>query len=184
MFCLISELLTESDVEQKLIWPLLTTPYPSGLGLRGSDVLTKASIRRLEIGKGASRKLYFPDYMVVFAGLPVLVVEAKAPDEDLEAALQEARLYGNELNALLPSGINPCVRVVACNGSGLWSAPIDSSAPDVQLVYTAFSVANAEFARFIDLCNRTSLQAHVDKIRRGLRQPQYQRAVNMLGGST
>jgi hypothetical protein len=52
MFCSLSELLTESDVEQKVIWPLLTTPYPSGLGLRTSDVLTKTSIRRLEIGKG------------------------------------------------------------------------------------------------------------------------------------
>ncbi len=183
MFCLMTDLQTESDVEQKLIWQLLTTPYPSGLGFRGSDILTKASTRRLEIGKGASRKLYYPDYMVVIAGLPVLVVEAKAPGEDLDAALQEARLYGNELNALFPSGINPCIRVVACNGSGLWSAPIDSSVPDVQLAHAAISVANAEFARFVDLCKRTTLQTHVDGIRRGWRQPHYQRAVNLLGGS-
>jgi hypothetical protein len=71
MYCLMSDLQTESDVEQKLIWPLLTTPCPSGLGFRGSDVLTKVSTRRLEIGKGASRKLYYPDYIVVIAGLPV-----------------------------------------------------------------------------------------------------------------
>ena len=92
--------------------PLLTTPFPTGLGLIPSDVLTKMSIRRLEVGKGTSRKLYFPDYMVVIAGLPVLVVEAKAPGEDLQMALGEARLYGNELNALFPSGTNPCARVV------------------------------------------------------------------------
>ena len=76
MFCALKDLVTESDVEQKLLWPLLTTPFPTGLGLILYDVLTKMSIRRLEVGKGTSRKLYFPDYMVVIAGLPVLVVEA------------------------------------------------------------------------------------------------------------
>jgi hypothetical protein len=82
MFCALKDLVTESDVEQKLLWPLLTTLFPTGLGLIPSDVLTKMSIRRLEVGKGTSRKLYFPDYMVVIAGLPVLVVEAKAPGSE------------------------------------------------------------------------------------------------------
>jgi hypothetical protein len=62
MFCALNELKTESDVEQKLIWQLLTTPSPQGLGLLASDILTKVNIRRLEIGKGSARKLYFPDY--------------------------------------------------------------------------------------------------------------------------
>jgi RNA recognition motif len=137
----------------------------------------------LSNGQGPSRKLYFPDYIVVVAGLPVLVTEAKAPDEDLQLALDEARLYGSELNALFPSQVNPCIRVVACNGSGLWSAPTDCSEPDVRLVHTAFSLANADFARFVDLCKRAALQEHVDRIRRGWRKPSYHRAVSLVGGS-
>jgi hypothetical protein len=87
MFCSPEELVTESDVEQKLMWPLLTTGHPNGAGYLVADILTKVSIRRLEIGKGTSKKLYYPDYMVVLAGLPVLVVEAKAPRESVEQGL-------------------------------------------------------------------------------------------------
>ena len=120
MFCSLTELTTESDVEKKLLFPLLTAGAPLGLGLGTPDILTKMSIRRLEIDKGSRRRLYFPDYMVVIAGLPVVVVEAKAPSESLDLALDEARLYGNEIKALFPSGINPCIRVVVCNGHELW----------------------------------------------------------------
>ena len=63
------ELATESDVEQKLIWPLLTAAPPNGAGLLAADILTKTSIRRLEIGKGTSKKLYFPDYITSPFGL-------------------------------------------------------------------------------------------------------------------
>src|SRR5437773_158925 len=106
MFCSLEELHTEADVEQKLLWPLLTTGVPNGAGFLSADILTKLSIRRLEIGKGNSKKLYYPDYMVVLAGLPVLVVEAKSPLESVSQGLAEARLYGNELNALFPAGFN------------------------------------------------------------------------------
>jgi hypothetical protein len=109
---------------------MLTTAVPNGAGLLPADLLTKSSIRRLEVGKGTSRKLYYPDYMVVLAGLPVLVVEAKAHGEALEQGLSEARLYANELNALFPSGINPCARVIACNGTALHAAPVDAAEPD------------------------------------------------------
>ena len=79
MFCSLTELTTKSGVEQKLLFPLLTAGAPLGLGLGTPDILTKMSIRRLEIDKGSRRRLYFPDHMVVIAGLPVVVVEAKAP---------------------------------------------------------------------------------------------------------
>lgn len=184
MFCALKDLVTESDVEQKLLWPLLTTPFPTGLGLIPSDVLTKMSIRRLEVGKGTSRKLYFPDYMVVIAGLPVLVVEAKAPGEDLQMALGEARLYGNELNALFPSGTNPCARVVASNGSELWSSPLDTNDPDIRLKHADLSIAHPEFSRLLDLCQRAALQDHADGIRRRFRRPHYRRAVSLIGGTT
>jgi hypothetical protein len=182
MFCSLSELITESDVEQKFIWPLLTTPYPNGLGLVSADVLTKPSIRRLEIGKGTSRKLYFPDYIVVIAGLPVLVVEAKAPGESLDQALSEARLYANEINALFPSGINPCARVIACNGHDLLSASADTLEPDVAIAHADLSAANADFARLVDCCRRAALQEHADRIRRAFRKPKFLRAGNLVGG--
>jgi len=165
MFCSLEELLTESDVEQKLLWPLLTTAPPNGVGLVAADILTKLSIRRLEINKETSNKLYYLDYMVVLAGLPVLVIEAKAMNESVEQGLAEARLYGTELNALFPSGINPCVRVIACNGRVLQSAPVDTADPNITLQFADISAGNTLFARLIDTCRRTVLQGYADEVR-------------------
>ena len=166
----IVELITESDVEQKLIWPLLTAMFPDGFGLFAPDIVTKLSIRRLTIGKGSSRKLYFPDYMIVLAGLPVLVIEAKAPGESVEQGLDEARLYGNELNCIFPSSINPCVRVLSCNGDTIMSCPIDTAEPDIILAHSDLTSTHSGFAKLVDFCCRTSLQRHADDIRRKLRK--------------
>lgn len=182
MFCLLKDLITESDVEQKLVWPLLTTASPNGAGLAAADILTKTNIRRLEINKGTSKKLYYPDYMVVLAGLPVLVAEAKAPHEDVEQGLTEARLYGGEINALFPSGLNPCIRVIACNGREIQSAPIDTAEPDIRLQFSDISAGSSLFAKLIDVCRRSVLQRHADLIRKQFRKPEYRRAVSFVGG--
>src|ERR1039458_857264 len=184
MFCASKDLLTESDVEQKLLWPLLTSSAPTGAGLLPADVLTKLSIRRLEIGKGTSKKLYYPDYMVVLAGLPVLVLEAKAPGEPLGQALNEARLYGNELNALFPTGINPCIRVIACNGHELFTSPLDTSEPDLTLRLVDICLGSILYTNLIDKCQRATLQKYADEIRRRFRKPHYRRAVSQIGGAS
>ncbi len=180
----LAELKTEADVEQKLIWPLLTAPYPEGLGFLSSDIAAKLSTRRLEIGKGTSQKLYYPDYIAALAGLPVLIVEAKAVGESLSDALNEARLYANEINALFPHGINPAIRVIACNGEALWSAPIDSAQPDIQLAHAELSSTKATFAAFVEKCRRDVFQSHVDIIRKRLRKKRYRRPVSLVGGTS
>src|ERR1700730_15042043 len=93
-----SELSNESDVEQKLIYPLLIAPKPYGFGITPSSIHTKANIKRFKIGKGNSEKLYYPDYLLVYGGLPLVVIEAKSPGENLTEAFREARLYSHELN--------------------------------------------------------------------------------------
>jgi hypothetical protein len=139
-------------------------------------------VRRLEIGKGTSRKLYFPDYLVVLAGMPVLVIEAKAPGEDLDEALAEARLYGNEVNALFPSGVNPCGRVLASDGRHIVSSPIVTASQDIRLAYDEVSAASISFARLTDVCQKDALQHHADAIRRKFRPSKFMRAVNQIGG--
>ena len=92
-------LLSESDVEQKFIIDLLTTEIPDGLGFKTSDFKTKIDIRKIAIDKGTKKKLYFPDYAVVIDGLPLMIIEAKTPGEDLSEAIREARLYATEINS-------------------------------------------------------------------------------------
>src|SRR5437867_183232 len=172
--CDLSDLRTESDVEQKLLWHLLTLSYPAGFGLSSPDFVTKLSIRRHEIGKGASRKLYYPDYVVSLAGLPLLVIEAKSPSESVEQGLNEARLYGNEMNALFGESINPCFRVISCNGAELWSSPIDTATPDLRLKFEELVPTHPEFAKLVDFCGKRSLQEKADNLRRRFRKSSYQ----------
>ena len=56
---------SESDVEQKFILKLLTSPFPNGLEYSAPDFRTKYDIRKISIGKGNSRKLYYPDYIII-----------------------------------------------------------------------------------------------------------------------
>jgi hypothetical protein len=184
MFPPIAELRTESDVEQKLVWPLLTAGFPEGFSYSTADIATKLSIRRLEIGKGAARKLYYPDYIVVLAGLPVMVVEAKTIGESLQVALDEARLYANEINALFPHGVNPCIRVVACNGDAVCTAPADSSTVELELQHAEMTPANINFARLITICSRDALHRHAESLRHKLKPKNYERPAALIGGQS
>ena len=56
---------TESDVEQKFVFPLLT--HPSFLEIPSRAVLTKNALGTLPfVSKTALPKNYIPDYMIVF----------------------------------------------------------------------------------------------------------------------
>jgi hypothetical protein len=102
LFCNLGDLKNESDVESKLIMPLLSRGEPEGCSYSPAEIYTKANIRYLAIDKGKAEKFYRPDYIIVISGFPMIVIEAKHPDESLDGALREARLYAAELNALHP----------------------------------------------------------------------------------
>jgi len=184
MFCGIDELTNESEVEQKFLWHLLTTPTPTGLGFCSVDIRTKTDIRRLRIGKGNSSKLYLPDYVIVLSGIPVVVIEAKHPDEDVHESLREARLYANELNASLPTGINPCARVVASNGIMTVSSAYDTDTPDLALEFEDFDLTNEKHEAFIrELCRSTCQKVVNETLGRLTSRPLFQ-AKHFLGGQS
>lgn len=60
----LKDLQNESDVEQKMLYPLLVAEMPFGFGIPQGYIQTKANIRRFQIGKGTESKLYFPDYLM------------------------------------------------------------------------------------------------------------------------
>ena len=182
MFCSLDDLSNESDVEQKFLIPLLTSPMPTGLGYGTIDFRTKPNIRRLKLDKGKSEKLYHPDYAIVIAGIPVFIIEAKHPDEDAEEALREARLYAIELNASFPHGINPCQRIVATNGSRIVTAPVDHAAPDLSLSLEDCTPTSPRFAEFVSLLSRSAAQAIADTARNSLTTRPLARATQFLGG--
>jgi hypothetical protein len=121
---------TESDVEQKFLFPLLT--HPSFLAIPAKAILTKKSMGALSfVEKTTLPRNYVPDYVVFFHGLPVCVVEAKVPDVPVRKAIEEARLYADTLNKQFPSKVNPIEVVVGCNGRELAVGPVDTNAADI-----------------------------------------------------
>jgi hypothetical protein len=177
-------LITESDVEQKFAWPLLTSLPPHGLGLTAAELFTKPDIRAFEIEKGLAAKRYFPDYIANVVSLPVLVVEVKRPGEDLIAAAREARLYATELNARYDAGVNPCRFCIVTDGLNTQLRSWDS---DTVLAAFTLPEANAvtpAFADFLNLAKAEVIKRVASDIRRRLRPQKLFRALTLLGGQT
>lgn len=177
------DLKNESDVEQKLIAPLLLGELPLGFGYRSAEIYTKQDLRQFQIDKGNRKVLYYPDYVVAISGVPLVVIEAKRPFEDVEEALREARLYAHALNGLYPQGLNPCRYTVASDGYrtvlGTWDS--DEIVCDIQI--EDIDVLNAKFAELHDLLNRVSLTKEAQAFREGLRGgTQFSKPVRLLGG--
>lgn len=133
-----SELLTESDVEQKLLFPFLV--HASYLALPSTWIRTKEYMSPTEIDKTAGKRYgYIPDYSVWIGGIPLSIVEAKAPDVAIEVGLREARLYAGEINKRYPPEVNPIGFILASNGNqfgfSAWDSEADSViAPSVDVV--------------------------------------------------
>ena len=175
----------ESDVEQKFVLPLLVNPEPIGFGLQPSDFWTKTSIRKILIYKGNKKKLYYPDYAIVIDGLPFVIIEAKAPGEDLEEAAREGRLYATEINSAYPRDFNPCQMVVVTDGNILATYSWDSDEAIVDLKAEDLDLMNEKFAQLLLRLSRRALQKLANSELRRLRSSaKYFKPVHMLGGKT
>ncbi len=155
-----------------------------GCGYSSAEIYTKANIKTFEIEKGDAKKVYRPDYIVLLAGLPVLVVEAKRPDEDLDEAIREARLYAAELNSFYPTGVNPCVRIVATNGKKIITSPADSVAADLSLDFADLNLGSKKWHDLLALVGREALIDFADGLRAALRPGEYRRPTHRLGGKS
>ena len=59
LYCELENIITESDVEQKFIYPFLKAETPIGLGLKDSEILTKHILRKKLIDKGQKQMSYW-----------------------------------------------------------------------------------------------------------------------------
>jgi hypothetical protein len=178
----LSALQSESDVEQKFIYPLLTNDEPHGLGIDPSAVLTKPHIRRFVIGKGASKKSYFPDYIVAIGGFPIVIVEAKRPGEDLAEAYNEARLYASELNAIYPHGINPVSRIIATDGGKFICGPSDINQPVHQMEHLDFEPYSQKWAELVEFIGHKALSVEQSRLSELTRPKEWRKPRALMGG--
>lgn len=179
MFCDITDFKTESDVEQKFLWPLLT----EALGYSPAEILTKDYLAPTTIDKGAGKKIgYYPDYVVRIGNLPVIVAEAKAPQVDAAEGFREARLYANELNARFPPQINPVRFVLACNGTTLLWGVCDSAESE-SLAFSDFSPVGSQYLSFRAELRKLTLSEYAAELQRRLRPVDRVSPITFVGGN-
>jgi len=169
----------ESDVEQKIVLPLLTRE--TGLGIPLRSIRTKSLIRPYDIGKGRSRRIgYIPDYVVWARSLPVMIVEVKPTRVPATVAYEEAQQYALALNSHYPTGINPVGFVAGINGSELLIGNWDG-APRLRLDMASLA-QGPESAELYNLCGWRILDEHALQVTRKIVRPTHFRPYNFAGG--
>lgn len=175
-------IVTESDVEQKIIYPFITSCTEVGLRYLAAEVLTKTNIRKLSIDKGGSKKIYFPDYLIVIRGYPLVIIEAKKPGEPLEEAYREARLYAQELNSTFPTDINPVKKIIATDGITIFAGNSDQADPEITLLTTELTAANEKYSALYKSFNRKVLEEICNRFDQNLRPSYLSKPRRLVGG--
>ncbi|NBC86790.1 MAG: AAA family ATPase [Bacteroidetes bacterium] len=175
---------SESDVEQKFIYKLLTSDHPTGLGIPEQHIKTQTDIRRINIDKGSKRKLYYSDYLITVRGIPVLLIEAKSPDAKVEKGFREARLYAAEVNAQFPTDRNPLRKIIATNFEETWFGKWDNETPIEVVKRSSLHVNSARFNAFIRECNYRELLDSADSFLQIRQNKKYWKPKRLLGGSS
>ena len=178
----VTALLNESDVEQKLLYPLLIADTPAGLGYDPADIHTKTNLRKFVVGKGSDQKSYFPDYIISRGGLPIVVVEAKTPGADLNEAFREARLYAAELNAQFATGLQPVNKVIATDGRFLYAGSADHAQPKFIIPHSSIDVYNGEFSSFSAEFNASAADATFSILMPRIRPKRFWKPRKLVGG--
>lgn len=174
-------LITESDVEQKFLYRLLIDA--TGLGYRDEEIKTKQFLKPLDIDKGAAKRTgYYPDYAIVLSSLPIAIIEAKAPAQNVHDGFKEAQLYAHEINKNYPAGLNPVSIVIASNGHSICYGPWDAAATEVK--FDEIIPGGSAFEDFREFCGRSTASSHASSLRAKLHPPFRHKPIKFLGGPT
>lgn len=124
LFCNLKDLKNEASVEALFVDRLLKAlDYPD------SRVTRKESISEITIGKGSKKEGYKPDYVLLdSAGEPIIVLDAKSPDEKPERYHYQVSSYALNINQKYTDK-NPVRYVILTNGKRFIVYPWDSELP-------------------------------------------------------
>jgi hypothetical protein len=179
----VEELITEGDVELKVITPLLLTPEPIGLGFENSNIQSKISLRKLQIDKGSKSQLYYPDFLINVNGIPLIIIEAKKPDEDLKEAFRQASLYAGEINRFFKKNVNPCELIIASDGKQLYAGTWDSGEPAFIIPVEEWLTTNDSFGSFLSFFSYSSIKNKAGDARKKIRtEASFKNPLSLLGG--
>jgi type I restriction enzyme M protein len=145
-----STLTNEASVENWFVDPLL-----AHLGFTPDDIFLKTSIRELKVGRGSKSSLYKPDYVVRINSFPILVIDAKAPGEDIKKWVEQCGSYCLETNKMYEH--NPVEFYMLTNGDCTKLYKWDRGKPLVEMVFDDFVPGNIAFTTLKGLISKAAL---------------------------
>jgi type I restriction enzyme M protein len=153
-FCNRASLKNESDVEQFFVLPLL-----ADLGFTADYLETKANIPAALIGKGKKRRSYIPDYQGYTKKAkqkPIIIIDAKHPNEPAEEGVNDAQLYASVIRRKMaaPKPEQFCIGV---NGDRLIAKHYESDVALHDLSFEDFADGSPKYQAFRDGFNREAL---------------------------
>ena len=153
-YCKRTDLRNESDVEQFIIIKLL-----EDLGFDKSNIFTKNNIQAYKIEKGKKKKEYFPDYVICLdtkLKKPVIVIDAKHPNESAEEGVHDSQLYTAVLRRKLKAP-KPEQYCIGTNGHKFIIKEYESDAIKLELNFDEFEDKNSKFKELKELLSKNNL---------------------------
>jgi type I restriction enzyme M protein len=153
-FCNISNLSNESDVEQFFIIKLL-----HDLGYSDDYIQTKTTIKEEIVGKGSKKRKILPDYITYLDRShekPILIIDAKHPNEQAEEGVYDCQQYSSVLRRKLkkPKPEQYCIGI---NGKTSLVKHYDDDAEIFRLDFIDFQDNNERYKQFRDFLSRDRL---------------------------
>lgn len=171
---------TEGDVETHFVFTLLTDP--SLLAIPKENVRNKRYLAPTTIDKrGGKPSGYLPDFSVWLEALPLLIVEVKKPDVDVEVGYREAGLYAFHLNKQFRTGLNPCGLILSTNGLEILAGNWDD-APKLRFPTSALVPGGAATQELKNLCGYDQLASLLPSLKKKSRPTYIQVPYVAAGG--
>ena len=154
-FCDLNSLRNESDVEQFFVIKLL-----EDLGYSDKNIITKGKLKEYKVGKGQKKKSYIPDYVVCLdtkGNKPVLVIDAKHPDQNSMEGVEDAQLY----TSILRRGLNkpkPEQYCIGTNGKEFIVKEYESDDIKMQLNFEDFNDNKEKYKKLKELLSKGAIE--------------------------
>jgi len=154
-FCDLNSLRNESDVEQFFVIKLL-----EDLGYSDKNIITKGKLKEYKVGKGQKKKSYIPDYVVCLdtkGNKPVLIIDAKHPDQNSLEGVEDAQLYTSILRRGLKKP-KPEQYCIGTNGKEFIVKEYESDDVKIKLNFEDFNDSQDKYKELKKLLTKNSIE--------------------------
>ena len=143
MFCNIEDLTNESSVEIFFINRLLVV-----LEYGDENIKSKESINKVSLRRGSKSFSYKPDYVIVDKSIPLLVIDAKNPRENIEDYVEQCAHYCLLINRKSEKTVK---YFMLSNGIATKVYQWDQDEPLLELSFGDFYTGNSRFEQLCQL---------------------------------